>query len=87
MRNAVAQALPPKATMTIEIDPPMAEGEEPYLLTLRGPGTVVIQATAPNRVALYNPTSEISPFILVVAKVMPPALHSLVATLLRKLHP
>jgi hypothetical protein len=87
MRNPVAQALPPRATLIVEIDPPMQEGEEPYLLTLRGPGTVVIQAIEPTRVALYNPTPEISPFVFLVAKTLPPMIHSLVASLLRKSNP
>lgn len=68
MRNQIAQVLSPNTTLVLKIDPPIDDGEKPYVLTLRGQESIVIEIVDPSRVEISNPTKEISPFFFCIAK-------------------
>lgn len=73
--------------MTIEINPPMTEAEQPFLLSLRGHGKVTTQVIDASHVTIINPTTEASPFVFLVAQAIPPGVYAVLTTILRKLNP
>jgi len=66
MRNPIVHALPIGATMTVTIDPPLADNEIPYIFAVHGPGAVVVRVLDSTHVALTNPLGVISPFAFFV---------------------
>jgi len=76
MRNVVAVVMPPRSTTTIEIEPPMVATEQPFVLTVRGRDTAVVQVVDSAHVALTNPTNLIAPAVLFIdsGKLLRPAI-------------
>lgn len=66
MRNTLIQALPPQASLVIQIKPPVTEDEQPYLYTTKGAGTVVVRLIDNAHAELTNLTYEIAPFVLFI---------------------
>jgi len=66
MRNMLVQALPASSSLVVEIDPPIADDEQPYLLASRGAGTIVVRIIDSSHIELINPTGDISPFVLLI---------------------
>src|SRR5262249_45792202 len=71
MRNYSVHVLAPRSALTIAIDPPIADNERHYIITVRGRGSVVVQPIDSARIAVVNPTDEISPFMFFVGRQFP----------------
>ena len=67
MRSPITQVLPAGAMLLITIDPPLADHEEPFVLTVRGAGSVVVQVVDSRQVSILNPTTGLSPFFFFVS--------------------
>jgi|WetSurMetagenome_2_1015567.scaffolds.fasta_scaffold590562_1 hypothetical protein len=80
VRNPIIQTLPAGATLMLDIEPPMDEDERPMILPFRGRGSVVVHVIDNGCLEITNPTNELAPFILVVAK-PPRELQRLMTTL------
>lgn len=68
MRSYSVHVLAARASLTITIDPPLANNERPYVITVRGRGSVVVQPIDNAHIAVVNPTDEISPFMFFVGR-------------------
>jgi hypothetical protein len=68
VRNQLTHALPPNTTLVIRIDPPIEPIEKPYILTLRGSDSIVVEIIDPSRVEITNATKELAPFFFCIAK-------------------
>jgi hypothetical protein len=66
MRSPITQVLPAGAVLLVTIDPPLTDREEPYVLTVRGTGSVVVQVVDSRQVSISNPTEKLSPFFFFV---------------------
>jgi hypothetical protein len=79
MRNWTAQALAPGSTLTIPIDPPIAEHERHYVVTGLGPGSIVVRVIDTTCIEIANPTRFVAPFALFIGPktFLPPALSRL----------
>jgi hypothetical protein len=70
MRNTIVQTLPPGAEITIEIDPPMSEDEQHYVLKPPSNSPVVARVVDTAHVSITNPGNSIAYFIFCVGPVM-----------------
>ncbi len=68
MRSYSVHVLAPHASLVIAVSPPIADNERPYVVTVRGRASVVVQPIDNARVGIVNPTDEISPFIFFVGR-------------------
>jgi hypothetical protein len=57
----------PGARVVIDVDPPIEAGEKPYIMTVRGKSSVLVQPIDTARIAITNPTKTISLFYFFVA--------------------
>lgn len=57
MRNVIAQMLPSHASMSLEIDPPMEDGERHFLVILSGHDDVVVRVIDSGLVSITNPVA------------------------------
>lgn len=66
-RKPVSGVLPPRASVTIRLDPPMADHEMPLVFSLLGRGTVEITDERAEVVTLVNQTDRVAPFVFATA--------------------
>jgi hypothetical protein len=72
MRNLVTSVLPPGGHVVIKINPPLDEQtERPYVMTVRGSNTAVIDKTDPASIIVVNPSKKISPIVFFVGAIQP----------------
>lgn len=66
IRSSSVHVLMPCACVVLQIDPPLTAREKPYVVTVRGRETVVVQLIDSAQVAVENPTDAISLFMFFV---------------------
>lgn len=84
MRNTIAQTLPPKAEITIVIDPPMGEDERHYMLKPPSHTPVVVRVIDTAHVSITNPGDTLAYFVFSVGPVMrlPPGMYEAISAYL-----
>jgi hypothetical protein len=79
MRNTVVQTLPPGSTLTINVDPPIADDERHYVITALGIRALEVEVVDTRRVSLTNRLGVIVPFVFLVGPktFLPPSVRAL----------
>jgi hypothetical protein len=79
MRNTIVQTLPPGSTLTIHVDPPIADDERHYVITALGISALDVEVVDAEHVSLTNRLGVVVPFAFLVGPktFLPPALSKL----------